>query len=370
MPNPEETLTPDALARALAVRDLTDPAQGPHAIQRALDGAVSALARAWRCEVVPHRRPALVSADEHYRRLHDAPGEPARWASPELVLRTRAAAMVPSGLARLAAAPPADALLVCPGVVYRGGPAEKLRAREGHELELWRVRPGTPLGLREVAELIGAVLSAVLPGVTVSTVAARSPWLADARQVDVRVRGEWLTVATAGVVATEVLADAGLPAGTGAIALGLDLDRVVALAKGLEDVALLRSQDARVATQMLDLAPFVPAASVPAPACATLDEVRRSIDDVDARIVSLLAERRGYVLQAARFKPSPETVRVPAREAQVLSNVKALAYRAGIEPELVEGLYRQMIEGFVRLEVARHPARRAAPPAGKRTANG
>jgi len=26
-------LTPDALADALAVRDLTDPAQGPHAIQ-------------------------------------------------------------------------------------------------------------------------------------------------------------------------------------------------------------------------------------------------------------------------------------------------------------------------------------------------
>jgi chorismate mutase-like protein len=364
--NTEELLSADALARALATRDLTDPAQGPHAVQRALDQAVNALARAWRCEVVPHRGAPLVSASDHYTRLHDAPGEAARWASEGLLLRTRAAALVPSGLARLAAAAAADVLLVCPGVVFREGAAEPLRAREGHEVELWRVRRGARLGLRDVAEMIGAVLRAVLPGVTVSTVATRSPWLSDARQVDVRVRGAWLSLGTAGLVAPALLAEAGLAADASAIALGLDLDRAVALAKGLDDVAQLRSQDARVATQMLDLAPLVPAASVPAPACATLDEVRAAIDDIDARIVALLAERRGYVLQAARFKASPEAVRVPAREAQVLSNVKALAYRAGIEPDLVETLYRQMIDGFVRIEVAKHPARRAGAEA-KRT---
>jgi chorismate mutase len=369
VPNPEQILTPDALARALAVRDLTDAAQGPHAVQRLLDDAVKALARAWRCEVVPHRGSPLVPASEHYARLLDAPGEAARWASGSALLRTRAAALVPSGLARLAPTAPADALLVCPGVVYRAGLPEKLRAAEGHEVELWRIRRGPALGLREVAELIGAVVRAVLPGVTVSTVPATSPWLADARQVDVRVRGEWLTVGTCGVVAPAVLAAAGLPADTSGVALGLDLDRAVALVKGLEDVALLRSRDPRVAAQMLDLSPYVPAADVPSPACATLDEVRRSIDDIDARIVSLLAERRGYVLQAARFKATPDAVRVPAREAQVISNVKALAYRAGIEPELVEALYRQMIDGFVRIEVARHPAQQPAQ-VDRRSANG
>jgi phenylalanyl-tRNA synthetase alpha chain len=356
VPNPEDILTPDALARDLAARDLTDPTQGPHAVQRVLDDAVKALARAWRCEVIPHRASPLVSVAEHYGRLHDAPGEPARWAGAELLLRTRAAALVPSGLARLAAMPAADALLVCPGVVFRAVAAEKLRAREGHELELWRVRRGAPLGLREVAEAIGAVARAVLPGVTVSTVPATSPWLADARQVDVRVRGEWVTVGVAGVVGPALLAEGGLPADASGVALSLDLDRVVALAKGLEDVALLRSRDPRVAAQMLDLTPYVPAADAPVRVCQTLDEVRAAIDDIDARVVGLLAERRAYVLQAGRFKASPETVRVPAREAQVISNVKALAYRAGIEPDLVEALYRQMIDGFVRIEVARHPS--------------
>jgi chorismate mutase len=214
-----------------------------------------------------------------------------------------------------------------------------------------------------VAEAIGAAARAVLPGVTVSTVPAKAPWLADARQVDVRVRGEWLTIGRAGVVDPALLAEAGLPADASAVALSLDLDRAVALAKGLEDVALLRSHDARAAAQMLDLSPYVPAADAPVRVCKTIEEVRAAIDDIDARIVSLLAERRGYVLQAGRFKASPETVRVPAREAQVIANVKALAYRAGIEPDLVEALYRQMIDGFVRIEVAKHPARRAAAEA-------
>jgi phenylalanyl-tRNA synthetase alpha chain len=367
VPTAEDTLTPDAVARALAVRDLTDPTQGPHAIQRVLDAAVKAVASAWRCEVVPFRASPLVSEDDHYARLRDLAGEPARWVSPATLLRTRAAALVPPALARLAAAPPRDALLALPGVVFRGAAGDRLRAREGHELELWRIRRGAPFGLREVAELIGLVTRATLPGMTLSTLPVEAAWLTGARQVDVRVRGEWVTIGTCGAVDPRVLADAGLPPDAAGVALTLDLDRAVLLAKGLDDVALLRSRDPRVATQMLDLAPFVPAADVPAPPCATLDEVRASIDELDGRIVSLLAERRGYVLQAARFKASPEAVRVPAREAQVLSNVKALAYRAGIEPELVEALYRQMIDGFVRIEVAAHPARRAAREEEKET---
>jgi 3-deoxy-7-phosphoheptulonate synthase len=84
-------------------------------------------------------------------------------------------------------------------------------------------------------------------------------------------------------------------------------------------------------------------------ASPTLGDVRASIDRVDRDIVDLLAERRGYALQAARLKTA---VKDPAREAQVLSNVTALAARRGIEPALVESLYRELITGFVRAELA------------------
>jgi phenylalanyl-tRNA synthetase alpha chain len=352
-----DVLSPDALACALAVRDLTDPSQGPHAVQRVLDAAAQALARAFGCEVLHHRASPIVAADQHYARLHDAPERDAgsaRWVSGTELLRARTVAMIPPLLQRLAAAPPEDVLLVCPGVVFRRGAGDRLQAREPHHVDLWRLRRGEPLELRDVAGMIGAVAGAAVPGFTVSTSPAIAPHLLDARQIDVRVRGEWLGVGACGLVRSELVAEAGLPSDVHAIAMWLDLDRLVALAKGLDDVRLLRSRNPRVAKQMLDLAPFVPAAAADAPRCATLDEVRASIDEVDGRIVDLLAERRAYVLQAARFKESAEAVRVPAREAQVIANVKALAYRAGIEPELVEKLYRQMIDGFVRLEAAAH----------------
>src|SRR5574338_252012 len=93
---------------------------------------------------------------------------------------------------------------------------------------------------------------------------------------------------------------------------------------------------------------------------ATLAEVRARIDEADERIVALLAERRRQALQAARFKRAADGVKDAAREEQVVAHVRALAEREGMEPDLVETLYRDMIAGFVRVEQA--TAGHLAPP--------
>jgi 3-deoxy-7-phosphoheptulonate synthase len=89
--------------------------------------------------------------------------------------------------------------------------------------------------------------------------------------------------------------------------------------------------------------------------CSNLTEVRQSIDELDDRIVRLLAERRRYALQAARFKSAADGVKDPGREEQVVNHARALAEREGIEPDLVETLYRDMMAGFVRVEQASRP---------------
>ena len=83
---------------------------------------------------------------------------------------------------------------------------------------------------------------------------------------------------------------------------------------------------------------------------ATLAEVRAAIDEGDARIVKLLADRRACALEAARFKSAAGGVKDAAREEQVVAKVRVLAEREGIEPDLVETLYRDMMAGFVRVE--------------------
>src|SRR5512138_3137860 len=102
--------------------------------------------------------------------------------------------------------------------------------------------------------------------------------------------------------------------------------------------------------------------ATPLPARATLADVRASIDLLDRRIVELLAARRDHALHAARLK-APGAAKDPARERQVLAHVASLARRSGLEPDLVEGLWRDLMAALVRAELA---AAGAPPPEAER----
>ncbi|ABC83199.1 hypothetical protein [Anaeromyxobacter dehalogenans] len=262
-------LSPGALKRALALRDLTDPAQGPHAVQLVLRKAVDALSAAWRCPVAVERASPVVAVADNYDRLHYPPGGAARdarhtrYVSETHLLRTQTTALVPPALRRLAAAPPRDVLLVCPGMVYRRDAIDRLHTGEPHQVDLWRIRRGAPLGVHELAEMIAGAVRAVLPELTLSVVPSPHPYTREGRQIDVRVRGEWIEIGECGLVAPEVLAEAGLPADASGLAMGLGLDRLVMLAKGLDDIRLLRSDDPRIAAQMQDLSPWRPVSRHP-----------------------------------------------------------------------------------------------------------
>ncbi|MBB5959368.1 hypothetical protein FHS29_005989 [Saccharothrix tamanrassetensis] len=80
---------------------------------------------------------------------------------------------------------------------------------------------------------------------------------------DVLVEGEWLEVAECGLAARHVLKRAWLPDDVHGLALGLGLDRLLMLRKGIPDIRLLSSDDPRVAAQMLDLSPYRPVSKHP-----------------------------------------------------------------------------------------------------------
>jgi phenylalanyl-tRNA synthetase alpha chain len=262
-------LSDEALSRALALRDLTDPAQGPHALQLVLLAAVAALALRWRCAVLVERRSPLTSTADNYDRLHYPAGGAARearhtrYVAPGVLLRTQTSALVPPLLRRLAAAPPRDVLLACPGLVYRRDAIDRHHVGEPHQVDLWRLRRGGPLGPVELDEMIALVAAAVAPGRPVRTAPAAHPYTVGGRQVDVAGPRGWLEVGECGVAHPDVLAEAGLPADTSGLAMGLGLDRLVMLAKGLDDIRLLRDEDPRVAAQLLDLAPYRPVSRHP-----------------------------------------------------------------------------------------------------------
>ena len=84
--------------------------------------------------------------------------------------------------------------------------------------------------------------------------------------------------------------------------------------------------------------------------CATLAEVRGHLDDIDARIVMLMAERGRYVAEAGRFKKDPAAVSAPARVEAIIKRVTAQAETNGLAAEVAERTYRAMIAAFEDFE--------------------
>lgn len=75
-----------------------------------------------------------------------------------------------------------------------------------------------------------------------------------------------------------------------------------------------------------------------------LDALRRDIDALDARVVDLLAERQRLVEKVAAWKRSHNLpVYHPAREEDLISRRRAQAQGAGLDPDLLEDLFRRLL---------------------------
>lgn len=274
-------LTPDQLQHALALRDLTDPEAGGHAIQVLVDVAVDALAQTWRCDVRRQRGPRVVPLEDNYDRLRYPRADVTRdarytrYVDDGRVLRSHASAMIPPALDRLAGDPADDVLLVCPGITYRRDAIGRLHTGTPHQLDLWRITRRR-IGDADLEAMLQLLVDALVPGRAWRWEPRTHPYTLDGRQVDVRNGDEWVEVWECGLAHPDVLAGAGLEGWSG-LALGMGLDRLLMLRKGIPDIRLLRSADPRVTEQMTDLEPYRPVSVLPA---VTRDlSVAISVDD-------------------------------------------------------------------------------------------
>jgi phenylalanyl-tRNA synthetase alpha chain len=374
-------LSPEALARALALRDLTDPAQGRHAMQDLLRDLTAALSGLWRCPVVVERRSPVVSVADNYDRLHYPPNGAARdarysrYVSDEALLRTQTSALVPPLLRRLSAAPPPDVLLVCPGLVYRRDAIDRLHTGEPHQVDLWRIRLGPPLGADDLSQMIAAVGAAAAPGRALRTSPASHPYTLEGRQLDVADGEGWVEIGECGLALPELLRESGLPPGASGLAMGLGLDRLVMLRKGLTDIRLLRAADPRIAGQLLDLGPYRPVSQLP--------PIRRDLsvavaaeatpEELGDRVRVALGERAGEVEAVEVLGETPGESLPPAAVDRLglRPGQKNVLLRLVLRPpertltdgeanELRDAVYAAVHEG------TRHQWATGAPPVGRR----
>jgi len=272
-------LSSDDLARALAVRDLTDPAEGAHALQRLVDDVVTSLRRKWHCDVMVHRGARVVSVAENYDLLGYAADAVTRdtrytrYVSDRKMLRSHTSALVPGALRALADSDRVgdlgvglgvgDVLVVCPGVVFRRDVIDRLHTGMPHQLDLWRVVRGRVMCDGDLEEMIDVVVQALVPGAEWRLERSVHPYTTDGVQIDVQNGDEWDELGECGVAAQHALRTAGLYEHTG-LAMGLGLDRALMLRKGVADIRLLRATDQRVASQMRDLSLYRSVSNHPA----------------------------------------------------------------------------------------------------------
>ena len=268
MSSPVSYLSPVQLRRDLGTRDLSDPAEGPHAIQLLIGRAVAELSRAWSCEVRWCRGARIVPVADNYDRLGYAAEaitrdtRYTRYVDAGHMLRSHSSAMVPPALRGLAGVPGGDVLLACPGIVYRRDAIDWQHTGTPHQLDLWRITRRAMTGT-DLDEMIAVLLAALAPGLPHREQLRTHPYTRHGRQVDVYQDGRWVEVWECGLAHPGVLAAAGLNGSSG-LALGMGVDRLLMLVKRIPDIRLLRSGDPRVAGQMLGLAAYQPVSFMPA----------------------------------------------------------------------------------------------------------
>jgi chorismate mutase len=93
-----------------------------------------------------------------------------------------------------------------------------------------------------------------------------------------------------------------------------------------------------------------PAADRPDPTADTLESFRASIDNIDAAIIHLLAERFKITRKVGEYKRIHDLPPAdPEREAAQIARLRALAKEADLDPEFGEAVIR-----FIISEVIRH----------------
>ncbi|NUR31737.1 MAG: chorismate mutase, partial [Catenulispora sp.] len=99
-------------------------------------------------------------------------------------------------------------------------------------------------------------------------------------------------------------------------------------------------------------------------------QCRLLIDDLDRRIVALLAERTSVVRTLTESKNDEAAVRSPGRVEAVVTRVRALAEEHGMPPGIAEATYRTLIGELTSMQLERLEQRLAAARSGEATVAG
>ena len=85
--------------------------------------------------------------------------------------------------------------------------------------------------------------------------------------------------------------------------------------------------------------------------CTCIEDIRGEIDRIDQGIVGLLGERACYVHEIVKYKTDKDSVVAKDRQVAMMAKRAEWAWENGLAPELIQAIYRTLIEHNIRREL-------------------
>lgn len=260
-----DIISKERLDKALGIKDLSDQTNGIHAINLVVNKILNYLIKKDGWPKPETRRIGPISSVKNdFDRLY-FPSDSlnrlpryTRYIDEKTILRTHTTAMIPDILVEIREKGLTDYSVICPGICYRRDVVDKKHTGEPHQMDIWRIKKGVPrLERKALVGLIESVLDAVIPGSKYRANEVNHPYTINGLEVEILVKGCWLELLECGEAHPQLLLDAGLnPEEYSGLAMGIGLDRMVMLIKGIDDIRILRSEDIRIKHQMTNLDPY------------------------------------------------------------------------------------------------------------------
>lgn len=85
--------------------------------------------------------------------------------------------------------------------------------------------------------------------------------------------------------------------------------------------------------------------------CTNITEVRNEIDNIDKEIIRLLSTRFEYVKEVVKYKDgTAKGIEASDRKAAVLNSRRQWAEEKGLNPDVIEEIYKRLIQYFIEEE--------------------
>ncbi|WP_150702418.1 hypothetical protein [Pseudomonas fluorescens] len=265
MQETKKYLTQTSIQKAMLLTDLTEPAAPDHAVRLLLTGILQGLVdQGWPpAQVQTGAR--IVSAEENYGLLGYDPSEitlgsaHTRWVDACSLLRTQTTSQIPAALQRAAKIRQSGQtiLLAAPGITFRRDTRDRWHCAEPHQMDIWVLGDPELATHEHLLRLVNDVLHACVPDKTWIYSDSPHHYTEGGIEVNVLNDGFPVEVLECGRIAKSLLERLEIdPLLHGGLALGMGLDRLTMLRKGIPDIRLLRDQNERVRAQMHDLNPW------------------------------------------------------------------------------------------------------------------